>query len=65
MGYCLKGLPKYQAPLRTLRKVQRQVKEADVHALAEQGLHEFIDDLQLGLSNVHNSINRTYFTVAI
>jgi uncharacterized alpha-E superfamily protein len=65
MGYCLKGLPRYQLPYRRLKKVQRMVQDADVHALASAGagLHAFIDDLQLGLANVHDGINSVYFSM--
>jgi uncharacterized alpha-E superfamily protein len=65
MGYCLQGLPHYHAPYRRLKKLQRRVKEADVHALATAGpeLHAFIDELQLGLANVHSSINAVYFSL--
>ena len=63
IGYCLKGLPKHQAPLRQLRSVQRQIKGADVYVLAhdKQDLHQFIDQLQLGLAKLHSSIQSTYF----
>lgn len=64
MGYCLKGLPRYHAPYRKVKKLQRQVQEADVKALAleKSQLHEFIDVLQLGLAGVHNSVNEVYFS---
>jgi len=35
--------------------------KADVYNLAEGGLREFIDELQLGLNEIHNAITETYF----
>jgi uncharacterized alpha-E superfamily protein len=60
---CLDGLPKNDMPLRVLARLERQVQEADVTALAHTGLHKFIDELQLGLTLVHDHINTTYFSV--
>jgi len=37
------------------------VQSADVHALAERGLHEFIDELQIGLGELHGDIDALYF----
>ena len=34
---------------------------ADVRALAREGLHEFIDELQLGLGAIHQRLATTYF----
>ncbi|EIJ43485.1 hypothetical protein BegalDRAFT_2643 [Beggiatoa alba B18LD] len=68
--YCLRmvesyltNLPKNDMPLRTLARLQRQVQSADVYTLAHSGLHEFIDELQIGLAGVHDQISTTYFGV--
>lgn len=58
---CLQGLPNNDATLRTLGRVRRRVDDADVYTLATTGLHEFIDDLQLGLNDIHVAIAQTYF----
>lgn len=60
---CLDGLPKNDMPLRSLARITRQVQEADMAALAHTGLHKFIDELQVGLTSVHDHINTTYFSV--
>ncbi|MDQ2069939.1 alpha-E domain-containing protein [Natronospira bacteriovora] len=58
---CLHDLPRNDAPLRSVTRMQRRVQEADVPELAEAGLHEFIDDVQLDLAHLHESISTTYF----
>lgn len=58
---CLTDLPKNEAPVRSLAEVQRQVQAADVYKLAYHGLHEFIDELQIGMGTVHDHIARAYF----
>lgn len=60
---CLKGLPKNDMPLRSLARVQRQVQAAEVYKLAYQGLHEFIDELQIEMGIVHDNIAVAYFGV--
>lgn len=60
---CLSGLPKNDMPLRSLGRVQRQVQAAEVHKLAYRGLHEFTDELQIGMAAVHDQIAIAYFSV--
>ena len=33
----------------------------DVEALVEDGLHEFVDSLQLGLADLHDEVAASYF----
>ena len=56
----LKGLPKNDLPLRKLARIQRQIQTADVRALAYEGLHEFIDELQISMGEVHEHISMVY-----
>lgn len=58
----LRGLPRADAAMASVDAAERQVLEADVEALASAGLHEFIDDLQIGLGAIHDAISATYFT---
>jgi uncharacterized alpha-E superfamily protein len=64
-GYCLKGLPRHATPLRALKGLLRLVEKADLHALAlsKDSLHAFIDELQRGLNELHESIHAVYFSV--
>lgn len=57
----IQHLPKKTAPLAELRKLKRQVRGANVKALSEAGLHEFVDEIQLGLSGLNNCLGETYF----
>ncbi len=61
----LNHLPKNDTPLRSIAHLQRQVQAVDVYKLAyqHQGLHDFIDELQIGLGQVHDHIAFTYFGV--
>lgn len=59
--HCLSRLPKNDAPLRQVARVNRLVQGGDVYKLAYTGLHDFMDELQLGLINVHLQIEAAYF----
>ncbi|MCO6412482.1 MAG: alpha-E domain-containing protein [Thiogranum sp.] len=54
-------LPHNEEPLRAVLRLQRLVAEADVEKLRAAGLHEFIDQLQLELGNLHQLISATWF----
>ena len=66
IGYCLQSLPKKGPPTKVLKRTIQQLSKADVHMLAQNKatLHQFIDDLQVQLADLHNSINSTYFSIA-
>lgn len=57
----LQNLPKNDTPLRSLAKLQRRVQDSDTQTVASEGLHKFVDELQIGLTNVHDSIAVGYF----
>ena len=68
VGFCLSRialglrlLPHHEGPLTRIEALEKQLDAADVKALARGGLHEFIDELQVGLGELHDSIDRTYF----
>jgi len=61
LEHVLKELPHPEAALRRVARLQRRIQSADVHALAERGLHEFIDDLQIGLGELHGDLDALYF----
>lgn len=59
---CLFNLPKNDAPLRNLARIQRKVQSANVQQILSDGkLHEFVDELQIALQTVHNHIATAYF----
>ncbi len=57
----LKQLPNHKLPLTQLNKLKRKIVTANVRQLSEHGLHEFVDEIQLGLSTLHDSYGETYF----
>lgn len=62
---CLSGLPHNEAPLRSVTHLQRLVKESEPAKLPAPALHAFIDDLQLELDKLHNTIADTYFKTTV
>ncbi len=61
LEHCLQRLPRHEATLSIIEKLQASVVVAEVDALAESGLSDFIDSLQLGLSRLDSHISATYF----
>jgi uncharacterized alpha-E superfamily protein len=56
-------LPRHEALLQDIIRLKREVHRADVRDLTKQGLHTFIDELQLALAKLHDQIRMTYFPV--
>lgn len=56
------NLPHNEEPLRAGLRLQRLIAEADVEKLRAEGLHEFIDQLQFELGNLHMQISSTWFS---
>ena len=50
-----------EAVLRVLGRLKRLVQGTEVAALSQAELHQFVDDLQLGLSDLHEELGRSYF----
>ena len=58
---CLRNLPKNAELLATLHALQQQLSAMEVSELAHAGLHEFIDQFQISLGELHDLIAETYF----
>ncbi len=54
-------LPNNEDPLRAVARVKRTIQEANVRKLAQNALHDFLDELQLGLSDIHTDVQNAYF----
>jgi len=54
-------LPRNAEPLAGIARTKKMLNEAQVLELADTGLHEFIDELQIGLGDVHDQLAATYF----
>jgi uncharacterized alpha-E superfamily protein len=57
----LESLPHNDLPLRTLLNLRRIVHDVDTQAMSSKELHSFIDNLQIGLGQLHNQICMSYF----
>ena len=58
---CLNDLPRNEKPLQLLTKLQRKLQRTKPENLDQDKLHLFIDELQLGLIKINDSIFKTYF----
>jgi uncharacterized alpha-E superfamily protein len=61
---CLVSLPRHEEPLRSVSELARQVNAPDVGRLYPQGLHLFLDKLQLELDELHQQIVTIWFAPA-
>ena len=59
---CLLELPGNTVPLAGIAALKQRLNSAAVPELAHEGLHEFIDELQVGFGALHGQIAATYFT---
>jgi uncharacterized alpha-E superfamily protein len=62
---CLRDLPRNDAPLRLITQLQRTVSESKPERLSQAELHQYIDELQAHLAEVHDQISATYFSAAV
>jgi uncharacterized alpha-E superfamily protein len=58
---CLKKLPNSKVASNTVAKAIAHVKAADIPLLLEKGLHEYIDEIQYEIGNLHSVITETWF----
>jgi uncharacterized alpha-E superfamily protein len=57
----LPHLPEARSVERTLWRVRALVQDANVDKLVEPGLHELIDEIQLGLNDLHGAVTDVFF----
>ena len=58
---CLRELPRNDAPLAAIAALEQTLGDAAVPELAHEGLHDFIDQLQIGFGALHDQIAAAYF----
>ncbi len=59
---CFSELPVSEHPLVSATGAQRRIKQVEVADLLQQReLHQFIDEIQLDLANIHDSLSKTWF----
>jgi uncharacterized alpha-E superfamily protein len=51
------------APEQKLGKLRSELEYANIEEIIEEGLHEFLDRLQINFNNIGNSIFETFFTM--
>jgi uncharacterized alpha-E superfamily protein len=56
-------LPRNDGPLRATTRIQRAVQSADLAAMSQAELHQYIDQLELALGQLNDEISRTYFLI--
>lgn len=61
IGASLPHLPQHRNVERTLWRVRAIVQDASIDRLVERGLSEFIDEIQIGLGELHESLAQAYF----
>lgn len=57
----LQELPRHENAIPPVDKLQSQLLDAKPQSLKQESLHEFIDEMQLGLINIAGKIRETYF----
>jgi len=63
VGHCLRRLPGNESVLRVLGRAQRMAQEFKVGESVTAGLNDFIDELQLVHTELHEQLVATYFEV--
>ena len=58
---CLGNLPRHADTLKPLREVRRRVGRIKPDKLDAGGLHTEVDRVQVGISQIHNLIRKTWF----
>lgn len=57
----LEKLPRADGALRVAGRLKRNLETAELRRLNQQALHAFIDELQVGIGDLHQEIARTWF----
>jgi len=57
-------LPRHDAPMFACAEMQRLLDTAEVDELAADGLHEYLDRLQVCLAELNDVVTATYFPIA-
>ncbi|MCC2658876.1 MAG: alpha-E protein [Panacagrimonas sp.] len=63
VGACLPQLPQNRNVERTLWRVRALVQDANIDRLVERGLSELIDEIQIGLGEMHAAFAQAFFRV--
>ncbi|NVK58243.1 MAG: alpha-E domain-containing protein [Alteromonadaceae bacterium] len=61
IGKCLKELPNSELIQENVNALSNKLEKLNTQKLPQDGLHEVMDDIQLGVVKIHQSINEQYF----
>jgi uncharacterized alpha-E superfamily protein len=61
VGRCVQTLPNYADAKTEIERVEKMLMDANPQSLIQDKLHHFIDDVQLGINQVFNTLEETYF----
>ncbi|MGH8445940.1 MAG: alpha-E domain-containing protein [Solimonas sp.] len=61
IGATLPRLPHSRASERSMDRIRALIQDANFDRLLEIGLHEWIDEIQVGIGSVHEALAQTYF----
>lgn len=72
LSYCLENLafnlsrlPKNRAAMKILRQIEQKIEGMPLEKMDNQILHDFIDEMQVMLGELHQNIAKTYFPPVI
>ncbi|MBX3706082.1 MAG: alpha-E domain-containing protein [Pseudomonadales bacterium] len=57
----LRGLPRNELPMRAVNRMLRQLGQTAVQGLGGAELSAYLDQCQIGLSEIHDAVRQTYF----
>lgn len=61
ISYNLSRLPKNRNPVKILRQIEKRIENISLEEMDNQVLHNFIDEMQIMLSELHDSLAKNYF----
>ncbi|WP_292953244.1 alpha-E domain-containing protein [Nitrosomonas sp.] len=61
VGNCLNNLPRSEKTKSILTRLQKKLMQAKLQEFDQEKLHAFIDELQLGVIKINDSISKNYF----
>lgn len=61
MSRALMELPRYELAMAGCARVQQHLEDAHLGDLLSGGLHDYVDQLQLCIADLHDSLRQTYF----
>lgn len=61
LNFCVHKLPNNDHALRIITRVQRMINEMDSAIVMETRLHDFIDELQVNMAEIHTQVSKSWF----